>query len=180
MHSAGAFWISGCGPGDICIRFAEAFPACIVHGVDGAEAMLKLARKAVAARGLEDRIALYRHHLPDPHMPADRYDALISNSLLHHLREPAVLWESIRRHVAASAPVCVMDLMRPATERDTERLVELHAADAPPILKRDFYHSLLAAYRPHEIERQLESAGMRALTVEVLDEHHLLVSGRLD
>jgi SAM-dependent methyltransferase len=31
----------GCGPGDISIRFARAFPKCAVHGVDGSEAMLK-------------------------------------------------------------------------------------------------------------------------------------------
>ena len=37
---AGAVLDLGCGPGDITIRFVHAFPECVVHGVDGAVAML--------------------------------------------------------------------------------------------------------------------------------------------
>lgn len=169
----------GCGAADICIRFAAANPASTLLGIDGAEPMLALGRLAIERHGLAGRIELLRCRLPAADIPADRYDAVISNSLLHHLREPEVLWQSIRRHAAADGPVCVMDLLRPATEQQARRLVELHAADAPAILQRDFYHSLLAAYRPEEIEHQLAHAGMQALKVEVLDQHHLLVSGRL-
>jgi hypothetical protein len=72
-----------------------------------------------------------------------------------------------------------MDLLRPATESEARRLVEQHAADAPAVLKQDFHNSLLAAYRPEEVEKQLANAGLKGLSIETPDEHHLLVSGRL-
>ena len=41
----------GCGPADISIRFARAYPQCTLTGVDGAAAMLALGRDAVSAGG---------------------------------------------------------------------------------------------------------------------------------
>ena len=46
----------GCGPGDIPIRFALAFPSCRITGVDASEPMIGLADVAVKQAGLADRI----------------------------------------------------------------------------------------------------------------------------
>ena len=62
---------------------------------------------------------------------------------------------------------------------DAQRLVRLHAPDAPAILRRDFYNSLRAAYTADEVSRQLAACELAPLTVEVLSDRHLLVSGRL-
>ena len=51
--------------------------------------------------------------------------------------------------------------------------------DAPPVLRNDFLNSLCAAYRPDEVARQLASAGLERLQVEVVSDRHLIVFGRL-
>jgi SAM-dependent methyltransferase len=59
------------------------------------------------------------------------YDLILSNSLLHHLHEPQVLWRSMRAAAKPGAFVLVMDLMRPASAGWAAALVETYAADAP-------------------------------------------------
>lgn len=168
----------GCGPADITIRFARAHPGCILVGVDGAAAMLKYGRGAIAAAGLDDRIALVQEQLPGAHLPHELYDAVISNSLLHHLHNPMVLWQSVAAYAAPGAPVFIMDLMRPATPERARQLQLQYAAGEPEILRQDFYNSLCAAYTPEEVRGQLQAAGMAQLRVEVISDRHLTVAGR--
>ena len=176
---AGATLDLGCGPADISIRFARAFPAARVDGVDGAVAMLTHARAAVRDAGLEARVRLIRGRLPEARLPQARYDAVISNSLLHHLHEPRVLWEAVRRYGAPGARVFVMDLLRPRSRDHARALVAEYSGTEPDVLQRDFYNSLRAAFRPQEIQGQLDSAGLGTLTVETVSDRHLAVWGRL-
>lgn len=169
----------GCGPADVSIRFCRRYSLCRLHGVDGAPAMLRLGRDAVRRAGLNARIRLLDGYLPGAALPLPAYDALISNSLLHHLADPAVLWDSLRRWGKPGAPVFVMDLLRPASAAAAQELVEVHAAAAPEVLRRDFHHSLCAAYRPEEIREQLQAAGLPWLQVDVVGDRHQVVFGRL-
>lgn len=167
----------GCGAADIAIRFARAHPNCTVHGVDGSEAMLKVGSRAIFRADLADRIQLFQAYLPSRNLPRRKYDAVISNSLLHHLRDPGVLWEQIRQYARVGAPVLIVDLMRPNSKAQARKLVKAHTEGEAPILRRDFYNSLLASYRPEEIRRQLEKAGLDFKIREISD-RHLAVYGR--
>lgn len=169
----------GCGPGDITLRFARAYPECRIHGVDGAAAMLDYGHRAVAASGLGGQVTLVQGLLPGAALPRERYDAIISNSLLHHLADPAVLWQAVRTHGAPGAPVFVMDLMRPESVDEAHALLEQYATGEPEVLRQDFFHSLLAAYRVPEVEQQLRQAGLDGLRVEVVSDRHLTVRGTL-
>lgn len=170
----------GCGAADITLRFARAFPDCEVHGVDGSEAMLRFGHEAVErAPDVRDRVRLFQGFLPGVELPRERYSAIISNSLLHHLPDPQVLWNEIRRLAAPGAPVFVMDLRRPASLEEVRRLREEHAAGAPEVLARDFYCSLLAAFEVGEIEDQLSAAGLGDFEVREVGELHLIAGGRV-
>ncbi|MFQ5938062.1 MAG: class I SAM-dependent methyltransferase, partial [Acidiferrobacterales bacterium] len=170
----------GCGPADISIRFARAYPGCEVIGMDGAEAMLALGREAVKAAGMGSRIRLGRVHLPAKFPQREAFDTVISNSLLHHLANPGVLWDAMERASGGKAAGFVMDLMRPDTERAAHELVDQYAGAEPEILKRDFYHSLRAAYRSDEIRAQLEQAGLQdRLQIEIVSDRHVVVWGYL-
>jgi hypothetical protein len=59
-------------------------------------------------------------------------------------------------------------------------LVNLHSADAPDILREDFYNSLLAAYTPWEVSEQLLAAGLDRLKIEIVSDRHWIVHGRID
>lgn len=167
----------GCGAADVTLRFARAFPECVIDAVDGAEAMLEHARKMVTQAGMQSRIHLLRQCLPATQLPRHGYDAVISNSLLHHLHDPHVLWDSIKNHARTGAAIFVLDLLRPATMEQAHALVELHARDEPAILKRDFFNSLLAAFREGEIRLQLQECGLPRLQVRTVSDRHVLISG---
>jgi ubiquinone/menaquinone biosynthesis C-methylase UbiE len=166
----------GCGPGDITCRFARAFPGFHVDGLDGSLPMLELARKAAASAGLTERARFHHCYLPEGDAPSERYDLVFSNSLLHHLADPAVLWRSVRRWSGPDGAVFVMDLARPDSTRQAARLVDQYSRDEPEVLRRDFYNSLLAAYRPDEVRQQLKQSDLAHLRLEMVSDRHWLVT----
>jgi len=168
----------GCGTADVTLRFARAFPDCHVDGVDGSTAMLAHARAAVSAAGLDARISLLEGRIPEAVLPAATYPVVISNSLLHHLHRPGVMWATVDRLAEPGAAVFVMDLLRPASEAELEGLVTSHAAGEPEILQRDFRASLHAAFTIDEVEAQLRDAELDWLDAVVVSDRHLVVSGQ--
>jgi SAM-dependent methyltransferase len=174
----GAVLDLGCGPGDITIRFARAFPECVVHGVDGAAAMLAHGRNRLAREGLDERVQLIEAYLPGTSLPLSGYAAVISNSLLHHLHDPMVLWHTLKAYAKPGAPVFIMDLLRPAGREQAQALVDEYAANEPDVLRHDFFHSLLAAYSCDEVAEQLHTAGLDGLSVRQISDRHLLIHGR--
>ncbi len=168
----------GCGPADVTVRFAKAYPEVEIHGVDGSPAMLKYGRKRLEQEGLSSRIRLILGRIPEVKLPRTHYQAVIVNSLLHHLPEPQVLWETIKRCAAPGAAVFVMDLLRPDSPEEAQELVERYAAEEPEVLKHDFYHSLLAAFRPEEVREQLRLAGLSHFSLEQVSDRHFIVYGR--
>ena len=168
----------GCGPADISLRFAKAYPECEVHGVDGAAAMLALGDKAVRRARLQERIHLLQGYLPGVSLPLQQYGTVISNSLLHHLADPMTLWQTLQEYAAPAAPVFIMDLMRPESTQQAQALVDEYAAEEPEVLQHDFYHSLLAAYAPQEVQQQLSVLAL-PLTVKVVSDRHLVITGSM-
>ena len=170
----------GCGPADIPIRFAQRFPACRVVALDGAPRMLALADAAVGAARLEDRVVTSVRRFGHDTVPAaleSAADAVVSNSLLHHLHDPADLWRWVRACAGPGAAVLVMDLVRPHDAAAARSLVEQYAADEAEVLKEDFYRSLLAAYRLEEVALQLQRAELADFEVTQVSDRHLLVCG---
>jgi len=170
----------GCGPGDIVIRMAKAYPDWRITGLDAGENMLRWAEQRLAGEPGCVNVRFRHSYLPDDTLEAGSFDALVSNSLLHHLPDPLVLWQSIARLGAPGAAVQVMDLFRPASEADARQLVEHYSSDEAEVLREDFYNSLLAAYTVDEIAGQLARADLRQLKVAMASDRHWIVSGRLD
>ncbi len=169
----------GCGPADVTIRFARAYPDCRVHGVDGSQAMLKHGCAALEREGLKPRVRLIHAYLPSAALAGRGDDIVISNSLLHHLADPSVLWRAVKSAARPGAAVFVMDLMRPDSEAQVRALVQTYAEGEPEVLRRDFHNSLLAAYTPEEVRAQLAAAELNTLSVEAVTDRHLIVFGYL-
>jgi SAM-dependent methyltransferase len=170
----------GCGPADIPIRFLRAYPGASCDALDGSPAMLAHAQVALdRLPGIASRCRLLCQSLPSSDLPHAHYDLILSNSLLHHLHDPQVLWRTVAETAKRGALVLVMDLMRPASAAWAEALVATYAADAPEVLRNDFRNSLFAAYEPQEVVAQLAEAGLDALDVGVVSDRHLAVWGRL-
>lgn len=176
-HPNGLVLDLGCGPGDISFRFATAFPSTILHGIDGSEEMVNYANRLLAEKPeLKDRIE-FVHSMIQKYRPLEKYDYIISNSLLHHLSDPKVLWDGLKRFSKEFTKVFIMDLLRPESIEKAMSLVEQYAKDEPDILKRDFHKSLLAAFEIEEVRLQLSEAGLSSYTVEQVSDRHLVVYG---
>jgi ubiquinone/menaquinone biosynthesis C-methylase UbiE len=169
----------GCGPGDICLRLARAFPECGVDGLDGSAAMIDLARRALVGSGLENRVRFVQGLVPGARLPESLYQAVTSNSLLHHLHRPELLWRAVSNLGEPGAPVLVMDLVRPENAARARQIVDSYAGDEAPVLREDFYNSLLAAFEPAEVAHQLDEAGLGDLKIDRVSDRHLAVWGRL-
>jgi SAM-dependent methyltransferase len=170
----------GCGPGDIVLRLAQRHPGLTVHGLDGSHAMLEFgAARLWDMHDLQGRVQFIEGVLPGAQLPLPCYDAVVSNSLLHHLHDPSVLWRSVRELGRPGAAVLVMDLFRPASAGAAQEIVEAYSSEEPELLKRDFFNSLCAAFEPGEVREQLHENGLEVLTVSTVSDRHLLVAGRL-
>ncbi|MEP6892083.1 MAG: class I SAM-dependent methyltransferase [Nitrospirota bacterium] len=174
--SEGHVFDLGCGPGDIPIRFARLFPSCRITGVDASAPMVRLAEDAVQQAGLSGRITFSCERFQDL-AGVSIADAAISNSLLHHVPNPLQFWHKLRLAVKPGSPVLVMDLLRPDSPEDAQAIVDRYASDAPDILRRDFYNSLLAAFTEDEIGAQLAQMNLTRLLIDVIDDRHWVVGG---
>ena len=168
----------GCGPGDISRRFAKTFPSCKIDAVDGSKPMIAFAIQATKAE-LQTRLHFIHGKLPDTVLPDSHYDIIFSNSLLHHLPDPLVLWQVIKQYATSGTRIAVMDLLRPRRPYMAKTLVEMYAANEPKILQQDFYNSLLAAFTLDEIDGQLAEAGL-ALTAKRISDRHVFIAGIIE
>ena len=174
--SEGHVFDLGCGPGDIPIRFARLFPSCRITGVDASAPMVRLAEATARKAGLSDRMTFRCERFQDL-AGVSVADAAISNSLLHHVPNPLQFWHKLRLAVKPGSPVLVMDLLRPDSPEDAQAIVDRYASDAPDILRRDFYNSLLAAFTEDEIGAQLARMNLTRLLIDVIDDRHWVVGG---
>ena len=151
----------GCGPGNISFRLAAALPRARVLGLDGAASMLALAAEHQQRHpGAWPLLRFEQLKLPlaDPAALGGPFAAVVSNSLLHHLHDPQVLWQAVGQLAAPGATIYIKDLRRPASAAAADALTERHAAGAAAVLRRDFRASLAAAFTAAEVEAQLARA----------------------
>lgn len=167
----------GCGPGDFSRRLARAFPDAEVVGVDGAPNMLKRAANEPGSQGLKIR---WVEALLGSYADDEGFDLVFSNSLLHHLHQPQQLWEALKNLTRKSGWVHISDLRRPSSRSDAAAMVDTYSANEPEVLRRDFYHSLCAAFTPDEISEQCHAAKLNELSVEAFGDRHVLIYGRLE
>jgi len=168
----------GCGPADIAIRLARALTRCRITAVDASEPMIEIGRQAVDRVGFADRISLRCERFQTFEI-GDRVDGVISNSLLHHLKNPLKFWFVAKRMVKPGGCLLVMDLVRPESHEAAQAIVERYAGGEPPILRRDFYNSLCAAFTEDEVAGQLAEMNLTGVLVDVPDDRHWIAAGRV-
>jgi ubiquinone/menaquinone biosynthesis C-methylase UbiE len=151
----------GCGPAAIPMHLAKLFSNCEIHCVDGAAHMLAYGQQAVQRAGLEHQVRLFQGTLPEKlPLPRSRYGIVISNSFLHHLADPMILWEAIHEYCLPGAAILVIDLLRPANEEAAQLVVDKYIPGAPPLLRQDMLLSLRAAFTMEEVTTQLQQSNL--------------------
>jgi len=166
----------GCGPGNITIRLAELLPNAQVIGIDGSEPMLAVAKRRSIRTS--NNLKFIRLQLHDIEVELkDLADLVVSNSLLHHLKKPDLLWSVTQSIAKPGCRVLHRDLRRPTSLAEVHRLQQQHLPNAPSVLIQDFTASLVAAYTTDEVDQQLRRAEMNRAKAWSDDDRYLVVSG---
>jgi ubiquinone/menaquinone biosynthesis C-methylase UbiE len=150
----------GTGTAQIPIELCRAAPAVRVVAVDLAESMLALARKNVAAAGLADRIEVKRADGKRLPFADDAFFAVLSNSIVHHIPNPADTFAEALRVTRREGRLFFRDLLRPESDAEVERLVALHAAGANDHQRFLFDASLRAALTLDEVRAIVDALGL--------------------
>lgn len=166
----------GCGPGNISFLLANHFPESSIIGIEGSVEMIKLANERQKTNtAFNKQIQFITAVIPCEAIPQIHYTCIVSNSLLHHLHHPEVLWTTIKQYASANTKILIVDLFRPTSQVKALAIVDKYAFNEPEILQRDFYNSLLAAFTIPEIEQQLLDAGLSHFKVKTISDRHVAI-----
>lgn len=116
----------GTGTARIPIELCNMHPFVKVVATDLASHMLTLARANVAAAGLADRIVIARGDVKSD-ATERAFDLVLSNSVVHHIPDPVLLFQTAKSKVAPGGTLFIRDLSRPDTAAELQELVRRHA-----------------------------------------------------
>ena len=162
----------GTGPARIAITLCRADREIRVLGVDLAGPMLDLGRRNVADAGLADRIRFARGDAKNLPFPDGRFAAVISNTIIHHIPDPALALAEMVRLVADGGTLFVRDLARPADAAAVEELVERHTAGEPPAARALLRDSLHAGLTLDEVRAIVAGLGPDPEGVRMTSDRH--------
>ena len=169
----------GSGPADIPIEIARQFPEAKLTAVEMGSHMLQMARKKLAALGFEKRVSLLAEDAKGTSIGAGSADLIISNSVVHHIAEPLLLFREVRRIGKSGAGVFIKDLRRPETAEQLDELVATHAKNDSAYARALFSHSLHAALKPEEVAEIARQAGFRKFSALPIGDRHWQFVGQV-
>jgi len=163
----------GTGPGDIPILLCGPTSDLSITAVDLAYSMLELAKHKVELAGLPRRITLAQMDVKQIDLPDDSFDAVFSNTILHHIPEPAAMLAEAARVLKPGGLLLIRDLYRPETLDQLNALVDLHAAECDAEQRRLFGESLHAALTPDELRNLAQQNGLDDAQVVIDTDRHM-------
>jgi ubiquinone/menaquinone biosynthesis C-methylase UbiE len=143
-----------------------------VVGVDLAEHMLIVGRHNVRLAGLEERIRLERCDAKGLPYEGGSFGAVISNSIVHHIPQPAGVLAEMVRVAALGGVLFVRDLLRPVDDATVQRLVATYAGGANAHQRQMFEDSLRAALTLAEIRDMVSGLGYDGGQVRQTTDRH--------
>jgi ubiquinone/menaquinone biosynthesis C-methylase UbiE len=161
----------GTGTAQIPITLCTFDPDARIVAIDLAANMLAVAARNLRATGLEDRIQL---KLADAKVAAEGgpFEAVISNSIVHHIPEPPAVLETMAAALAPRGTLFVRDLARPATQAELDGLVQAYAGAESERARQLFADSLHAALTVEEVRAMLRGLGLPEDGVAMTSDRH--------
>jgi ubiquinone/menaquinone biosynthesis C-methylase UbiE len=162
----------GAGTAQIPIALCARAPAVEVVAIDAAQHMIDLGRANVRRAGLTDRIRLECTDAKHLRLADASFDAVISNSIVHHIPKPETVLAEMVRVVRHGGALFVRDLYRPASATVLRELVDQYAANANEHQRRMFAESLHAALTVDETRDLVATLGFAPETVQATSDRH--------
>jgi len=175
----------GTGTARIPIALCARHPHVKVVAVDLAEHMLRVAAKNVRTAGFSERIELRLGDAKAPGEAAVPFDVVCSNSVVHHIPDPAAALASWWARVPPGGLFFVRDLFRPGSAAEVDVLVAKHGGVAPdePAARAAherqvelFRASLHAALRVDEIRTIVAALGIPESAVSATSDRHVTIA----
>lgn len=155
-------------PIELCRRYTD----CRVMAVDLAEHMLELAHYNIEIASLTHRVQLDKIDAKGLPYASDRFAAVISNSIIHHIPQPLAALAEAVRVTQSGGSLFFRDLLRPETIADVKRLVETYAGQENEHSRQMFDDSLRAALSLDEIRSLVSQLGFDPLAVRATSDRH--------
>ncbi|RMH37742.1 MAG: class I SAM-dependent methyltransferase [Deltaproteobacteria bacterium] len=163
----------GTGPGHIPLLVCERDPDAQVVGVDLSRHMLAVAERRRAQSPHAARVTFRIADAKALDEPTGAYDAVFSNTILHHIPDPRPFLAEAARVLRPGGALLIRDLMRPATEAEVDALVARHAADCTPRQRELFRASLCAALTVDELRAMADEVGLAHAEIAVDSDRHM-------
>ena len=169
----------GTGTALIPIELCQRGVHCHIAAIDLSREMLKLADRNVATAGLESRIL--PEYVDAKQLPwrDGTFDAVISNSIIHHIPEPRSAFAEMLRVLKSGGLLFVRDLLRPDDAETLERLVQTYAGNENAHQQQMFRDSLHAALTLDELRALLAGFDVPASWASQTSDRHWTVAGVL-
>jgi ubiquinone/menaquinone biosynthesis C-methylase UbiE len=113
--TAGRILDVGTGPGYLPIEIAARAPGLELDGIDLSPAMIKLARKTAAKRGVADRVRFHRAHAAELPFDDGSFDLVISTLSFHHWARPLECLAELHRVLKPQHEAWIYDARRDTT-----------------------------------------------------------------
>ena len=162
----------GTGTARIPIELARRQSGLVIWATDLGESMLELAGRNVAEAGLADRIRLEQVDSKQLPYQDGSFDVVMSNTLVHHLPEPAGSLAEMARVARPGGLVFVRDLARPADLEAVEELVARYASGETQRQRQLLRDSLHAALTVEEVRDILAGLGLPEEGVVMTSDRH--------
>lgn len=166
----------GAGTGLIPIELCARSPEATVTAVDLAPAMLRRAAENVADAGVASRVSLVVCDVAALPYAPESFDAVVSNSLVHHVPDPVTVFRAVAKAAGDRSAVLVRDLCRPERAADVDALVERYAGGEEELARSLFRASLHAALTVDEVREASNAAGLHDVSVVRTTDRHWTLS----
>ncbi|MCA9215638.1 MAG: class I SAM-dependent methyltransferase [Planctomycetales bacterium] len=168
----------GTGTARIPIELCRQNDDVRVLAVDLAYSMLDVAKLNIEIANVADRVTLGLVDAKALEYEDGAFSTVMSNSIVHHVPEPAVALTQAVRVTKSGGLLFFRDLMRPESSSEVDRLVAEYAGDESDHAREMFYNSLHAALSLDEIRAMVEKLGFAGDTVQPTSDRHWTWVGR--
>jgi ubiquinone/menaquinone biosynthesis C-methylase UbiE len=167
-------WVldAGTGPARIPVLMSQRRPRWQIIGIDLSANMLKLGDRHIREAGLADRIQLQLVDAKRMPFEDNFFDLVVSNSIVHHLRDPLPFFQEIKRVLKPNGGLFLRDLMRPPNLETVDRLVASIGEEYDAHQTQLFRDSLIAAFTVEEVREMFEAAGLEGVDIARSSDRH--------
>ncbi len=162
----------GTGTAQIPIALCEKHQSVQVVAIDMAQHMLRIGLANVVRAGFAERIRLQQCDAKQMPFAAATFDAVMSNSIVHHIPAPAAVFVEMARVVKPGGVLLVRDLLRPIDEAALRGFVQKYAGDANAHQQQMFADSLHAALTLEEVRAIVTRLDFAAASVQQTSDRH--------